>query len=98
RITARFLGLASCGAQNQPPSVSAGGDQTVLLPDVAALNGSAVDDGLPVGSSLVPVWSVLSGPGPVQFANANAFVTTASFTITGRYELRLTVSDSQLSG
>src|SRR5262249_14898215 len=39
RITARFLGYASCTAQNVGPSVNAGPDQTIALPDVATLEG-----------------------------------------------------------
>jgi len=35
---------------NQPPTVEAGADQAITLPDNATLNGSAGDDGLPVGA------------------------------------------------
>lgn len=82
---------------NQAPTVSAGSNKTITLPDTASLNGSASDDGLPSGSSLTVTWSKLSGPGPVNFANANAAATTASFTIAGTYVLRLTASDTQLT-
>src|SRR6266542_3583810 len=44
RITARFLGYATCDAQNLPPTVDAGPDQTITLPSTAPLNGTAIDD------------------------------------------------------
>jgi RHS repeat-associated protein len=84
---------------NQVPVVNAGANQQIQLPtNTVTLNGSASDDGLPVGSALSYVWSLVAGPGTVAFANANSPTTTASFTTLGVYTLRLTVSDSQLSG
>ncbi len=81
---------------NQPPSVNAGGDQTITLPSSATLSGTASDDGLPSGT-LVTTWSQSSGPGVVTFANASALSTTASFSSAGVYELQLTGSDGSLS-
>ena len=81
---------------NAAPTVSAGDDQTVTLPDAATLNGSVIDDGLPT-SVVTTTWSFVSGPAAVTFANANQLVTTATFTLPGTYVLRLTASDSQLS-
>jgi len=40
----------------------------------------------------------VSGPGAVTFANVNAASTTATFSSAGSYTLRLTASDSALSG
>jgi parallel beta-helix repeat protein len=82
---------------NQPPSASAGPDQTITLPSSAALSGSANDDGLPSGS-LSTGWSQVGGPGTVTFANPAALSTTASFSAAGSYVLRLTASDGALSG
>lgn len=81
---------------NQAPVVSAGEDQTITLPSTATLNGSFTDDQLPT-SVVTTTWSVVSGPGPVTFANANSPVTTATFTTAGTYVLRLTASDSQFA-
>jgi hypothetical protein len=39
--------------ENQPPVVDAGADQTITLPDSAALNGTVTDDGLPDPPGLV---------------------------------------------
>lgn len=82
---------------NQAPTVSAGSDQTITLPNQANLNGGASDDGLPVGCSLATEWSQVSGPATVVFANANATQTTASFNQIGIYGLRLTANDSQFT-
>jgi len=81
-------------APNQPPVVNAGPDVAVSLPDAAALNGTVTDDGLPAGSPLTITWSKFSGPGSVTFANANAASTTATFSQTGTYVLRLSASDT----
>jgi RHS repeat-associated protein len=81
---------------NQPPSVNAGPDQSITLPNSATLTGTAGDDGLPNGT-LTVTWSKVSGPGSVTFANPNQAATTASFGAQGVYVLRLTADDSQLT-
>jgi hypothetical protein len=81
---------------NQAPTVNAGADQTIALPNSANLNGTVTDDGLPAGSSLTTTWRQVSGPGTVTFANPNVTVTTASFSAPGTYVLRLTASDTDL--
>ncbi|PYP84331.1 MAG: hypothetical protein DMF61_19995, partial [Blastocatellia bacterium AA13] len=80
---------------NQAPVVSAGANQTIELPDSAALNGTAVDDGLPPGSTLIIAWTKMSGPGTVTFSAPNQARTTASFSASGAYVLQLTASDTQ---
>jgi PKD repeat protein len=82
---------------NQAPIVNAGPDQMITFPLAATLNGSATDDGLPSGVSLTKAWIKVNGPGTVTFGNASSLTTTASFSQTGSYTLRLTVSDSLLS-
>jgi hypothetical protein len=82
---------------NQPPSVNAGADQTVTLPNSATLDGTVTDDGLPAGSSVTSTWSKVSGPGTVTFGNASAVDTSASFSVSGAYVLKLTGSDGTLS-
>jgi RHS repeat-associated protein len=79
---------------NTPPVVDAGVDQAVAIPSPAQLKGSACDDNLP-NSTLAAMWSKVSGPGTVTFANANAFATAATFSAAGTYVLRLTVNDGQ---
>lgn len=80
------------------PLVSAGPNQTITLPvNSVTLDGSATDDGLPLGGLFTTTWSMVSGPAAVTFGNSNAAVTTASFTTAGVYDLRLTANDSLLS-
>jgi hypothetical protein len=83
-------------ALNQVPSVNAGANQTITLPDTASLDGTASDDGLPDGS-LTTTWSVVSGPGSVSFGNTSAMDTTADFSTDGTYVLKLTADDGDLS-
>jgi hypothetical protein len=81
---------------NQPPVVSVGPDQTITFPtNTASLSGSATDDGFPVGSSLLILWSMVAGPGNVIFANPAQPSTTATFSLPGKYILRLSASDGQ---
>ncbi|MEO6749733.1 MAG: putative Ig domain-containing protein, partial [Casimicrobiaceae bacterium] len=85
-------------ATNQPPVVSAGADQSITLPAIATLNGSATDDGLPnPPGALTLTWSATIAPAAVAFADAHAATTTATFTQPGSYTLRLTASDGVLS-
>jgi len=82
---------------NQPPIVNAGPNQTITLPtNIANLNGTATDDGLPNGI-LNTTWSEVSGPAAVVFSSPNTAITQATFTIPGTYILRLTASDTVLS-
>jgi PA14 domain len=86
------------GPANQAPTVNAGADQTITMPTSANLIGTAIDDGLPnPPAALTTTWSKLSGPGTVTFATANALSTTASFSASGAYVLRLTASDGALA-
>jgi len=84
-------------ATNQAPVVDAGPDQTITLPSGATLLGTTIDDGFPTGSILARTWSKVSGPGTVTFGNASALSTTATFSLSGTYTLRLTVSDTALA-
>ncbi len=83
-------------AGNVAPVVSAGPDRTLQQPaSMLTLSGSASDDGLPAGSSLSVLWSVVSGPGAVVFTTPSAAVSKASFTSAGTYVLRLTATDTE---
>lgn len=83
--------------RNQPPAVEAGPDQEIELPNSATLNGSVSDDALPRGSTLTVNWSIVSGPGNVTFADANAATTTATFSAPGSYILKLTANDTEFT-
>jgi RHS repeat-associated protein len=83
---------------NQPPTVSAGANQTITLPNGASLNGTVSDDGLPAGSSVSATWGKVSGPGTVTFADPHSAATTATFSAPGTYVLKLSASDTELTG
>lgn len=79
---------------NMAPVVNAGPDQTITLPNIATMEGLANDDGLPnPPGALTTTWSKVSGPGVVTFADSTALDTTASFSLSGTYVLRLTGDD-----
>ena len=80
---------------NGAPSVSAGPDQTIRLPQVAALVGASSDDNLP--GPLTYTWTKVFGPGTVGFSAPAALVTNATFSLDGVYVLRLTASDGALT-
>ena len=66
---------------NSAPIVNAGNDQNIALPTTTfALNGVVSDDGLPACNTPAISWSVVSGPGSVSFANAQAPQTTITLT------------------
>jgi pectate lyase len=85
------------GANNQPPTVNAGANQTITMPASVTLDATVNDDGLPASGKMTSAWSRVSGPGSVSFANPSAVDTTASFTMAGTYVLRLTANDGALS-
>src|SRR3982750_3462497 len=91
------LNTRALGQGTGPITVNAGPDQTITLPNTAALDGSA-DGG--VGVSLTYTWSEVNGPvgATVSFAALNAAHTTAEFSMGGVYTLRLTASDGVRSG
>jgi hypothetical protein len=79
---------------NLPPQVSAGPDIELTLPGTANLAGTVQDDGLPIPPGAVSVaWSKLSGPGTVGFGSPTSITTTATFSKSGTYVLRLTAND-----
>jgi hypothetical protein len=86
------------GAVNTVPTVDAGSDQTITLPSDVTLSGTVSDDGLPTPPGTVTtLWTVISGPGTVTFADATQLDTTASFNLEGTYVLDLTADDSELT-
>lgn len=81
---------------NFAPSVTAGVDRVVILPDKTYLNGTAKDDGK-INAAPAVAWSKDSGPGDVTFEDPQAAVTTARFSAVGTYVLKLTADDGQRS-
>ncbi len=81
---------------NLPPLVSAGENMIINLPNQALLLGKLLDERLTL-PQLNVTWTQASGPTSVEFENANALEAKAIFSNFGRYVLRLTASDGQLS-
>src|SRR5262249_26746308 len=85
------------GPGNQAPSVNAGTAHTITLPSSVHLAGPVIDNGLPNPPGAVPsLHDALPISGTVTFGNAAAVSTTASFSLSGSYVLRLTANDSAL--
>lgn len=83
---------------NTAPVVNAGPNQTINPVDTANLDGTVTDDGNPnPPAAVTKTWSKVSGPGTVTFGNTAAVDTTATFSASGTYVLRLTANDSALS-
>jgi hypothetical protein len=96
--TAPLLHVEWNTSGNQVPVVNAGPDQAITLPASATLDGTVSDDGLPnPPGAVTTTWSQVSGPGSVTFGSASAVDTTASFSVSGTYVLRLTATDGDLS-
>lgn len=92
-----FLQGGTAPQPNQAPIVNAGLDQTITLPNSVSLLGQATDDGLPT-STLTHQWSKISGPGTVSFSSPASLSTTATFSVSGSYVLKLSSSDSAATG
>jgi hypothetical protein len=71
------------------PTASAGPDQSVSLAAGAQLQGMVNYTGTPPAIQ----WTLYSGPGTVNFANASLTNTTASFSAPGVYTLMLSAND-----
>jgi hypothetical protein len=80
-------------AVDEPPIVVAGPNQLIILPaNSVSLAGSVTYDVFP-GTVDTVLWSKVSGPGDVTFGNPSNPLTTATFSQSGVYRLRLFASD-----
>ena len=94
-LTISFLVSNQSTPTNQPPSVSAGADQTLTLPNNSVnLDGTVIDDNFP-SNPLTTTWTKFSRPGSAVFGNAGNVDTSATFSLAGTYILRLTADDGQ---
>jgi hypothetical protein len=71
-----------------PPIVDAGPDQVVPFPAVAHLEGQVASSGL-----VTVRWSLVSGPGSVEFDDPTSPATEVALAVAGTYVLRLDASD-----
>jgi hypothetical protein len=85
----------SVGTVNRAPIANAGPDQTIVGSDTAVLNGTATDDN-PMG--LLTIWTLVTGPEGVSFADSAALNTAVHCPRPGIYTMRLTASDGEQSG
>jgi len=86
--------------RNLAPFVSAGGNQGLYnarIPTFLTLQGEVHDDGPNGDVRLTSEWTVISGPGPVSFADASSPVTDVLFGLPGTYVLQLAASDGYLT-
>ena len=68
---------------------------TVTIPNALQLNGTVTDSS---GQTPTLIWTEVSGPGTVTFANSNQPVTAATFSQVGTYVVQLAAADSMNSG
>lgn len=88
----------TAASQNVAPTVNAGSDQVITLPQIANLVGIVTGDNLPNPPAQTSVtWQKISGSGTVNFSSINSLATTATFGAAGTYTLRLTATDGALS-
>jgi DUF1680 family protein len=83
--------FASGAAPKFAPRVTAGPDRVAVLPAKTFLRGEVR------GPRESVAWSKASGPGAVTFADANALVTTAEFSVPGEYVLTLRAANGETS-
>lgn len=79
-------------AENQPPSVNAGADQTLSLGATSALLAGTASD--PEGQPLTIQWTKVSG-GNVTINSPGSLITSITNMQTGAYVFRLTVTDDK---
>jgi hypothetical protein len=84
---------------NQAPTIDAGADQSITLPENSVLlNGTVTDDGLPnPPGATSTTWSQATGPAAVSFDNPADVDTRATFSVAGTYVLHLEADDGSLS-
>jgi gliding motility-associated-like protein len=76
---------------NLPPSVDAGGDQSIQLPDNSiTVTGSFTDD---APATVTLLWEIVDGPA-ATLTNADQNSVTISNLLEGTYTLRLTATDA----
>ena len=91
--TATFDNLTGLPAMNAAPQVNPGVSISSPVNVPSNIPGTASDDGLPMGSSLISTWSFVSGSSTATFGNPNAPSTTVSLSNVSQDLLRLTASD-----
>ncbi len=82
---------------NQAPTVNAGVDQSISIPNTAVMAATVTDDAFP-GNPLVMTWSQTSGPvGGASISNTAIEDPTITFTQVGTYVFQLNAHDGEFS-
>ena len=89
--------LANDPDNNHAPVIEGPTNLIAKVGRPVALQSVAIDDGQPFGKALTTGWSVVSGDAAnALFTDASVPGTTATFTKTGTYVIKLSASDSEL--
>jgi hypothetical protein len=89
--------LATDPDNNHAPVIEGPTNLIAKVGRPVAFQSVAIDDGQPFGKTLTTGWSVASGDtAKVLFTDASKLDTTATFTKTGTYVIKLSASDSEL--
>ncbi|NLY42934.1 MAG: family 43 glycosylhydrolase [Clostridiaceae bacterium] len=88
---------ATCNVlvKNTAPVVNITSSSYARLPEIN-LTSTVTDDGMP-SNTLDITWSLVSGPGDVEFENPKAANTKVTVSALGEYEFKLTVTDGELT-
>jgi len=86
-----FVKERPVGASGSTPTADAGPAKTLNFPAKDLTLFGHVSD--PEDDPLVAHWRLVSGPAAVTFSNADALITTVSFTTTGIYTFQLSAND-----
>ena len=86
-------------AQNTAPSVKLAEDTSMTGNLYTTLKATCTDDGLPYDKDMSYAWELVSAPegAEVILSSANKPTTTISGSVEGKYTVRFTVSDGELS-
>ncbi len=84
---------ASGGSAGSPPTVVVSANTSVTLPNPLALSATVTDPAAPLGGPIGVLWSEVSGPAPVTFADPTQAATSAVFTQPGTYLLQVVATD-----
>jgi hypothetical protein len=87
--------IQSLAATNLAPTVFAGSPPVTASHVPTFLHGNVSDDGR--AGALTALWTKISGPGEVGFANATNPINAVTFSKAGNYLLRLSASDSEVT-
>ena len=75
------------------PTIQVGAYSSITLPSPLLLSATVTDPAAPQGGPITVLWSQVSGPGAVTFADPTQTSTAATFSQPGVYVLQITATD-----